>query len=206
MPVVETDEFRPETKRESQHLHAGPAGHQEMTQFMEENDNRQHEQEGNDVANKAMAQRIETMKKKLGHPIPLKQSRRPGPYALRLVCGNLRQEGGSIVSRSMVNGDGIVRGRQGCEIAGAYPVVHRRFDQPRNGAKPDLATDKRRHGHFVGGIIYRGRATAGSQRIVSQPKSRETTEIRRLKRQLSDLGQIKLRCRTDDAVGPSEAM
>ncbi len=106
----------------------------------------------------------------------------------------------------MVNGDGIVRGRQGCEIARTYPVVHRRFDQPRNGAKPDLATDKRRHGHFVGGIIHRGRAAAGSQRIVSQPKSRETTEIRRLKGQLSDLGQIKLRCRTDDAIGPSEAM
>src|SRR6266481_1347144 len=70
MPVVEADEFRPEAKRESQHLHAGPAGHQEMAQLMEENDNRQHEQEGNDVANKAVAQRIETMKKKLGHPIP----------------------------------------------------------------------------------------------------------------------------------------
>src|ERR1700704_1916443 len=84
MPVVEADEFRPETKRESQHLHAGPAGHQEMTQLMEENDNRQHEQEGNDVANKAMAQRIETMKKKLGHPIPRKQSRRPCPLRSKI--------------------------------------------------------------------------------------------------------------------------
>src|SRR5712672_1810358 len=107
MPVVKADEFRPETKQESQHLHAGPAGHQEMTQLMEKNDNRQHEQEGNDVANKAMAQRIATMKKKLRNTIPLTQSRMPVPYSLRLVCVNLMQEGGRIVSRSMVNGDGI---------------------------------------------------------------------------------------------------
>jgi hypothetical protein len=106
----------------------------------------------------------------------------------------------------MVNGDGIVGGRQGCEIAGTYPVVHRRFDQSGNRAKPDLAPDERRHGHFVGGIIHRGRAAAGSQRVVSEPKSRETTEIRRLKGQLADAGQIKLRGRTDDAIGPSEAV
>src|SRR6266404_8954408 len=84
MPVVEADEFRPEAKRESQHLHAGPAGHQEMAQLMEENDNRQHEQEGNDVANKAVAQRIETMKKKLGHPIPLEQSREAAPLPSKM--------------------------------------------------------------------------------------------------------------------------
>jgi hypothetical protein len=37
---------------------------------MEENDDRQDEQKGDDIADETMAQRIETMKKKLGHPIP----------------------------------------------------------------------------------------------------------------------------------------
>src|SRR5258707_8833770 len=55
-----------------------------MTKLVEENDNRQHEQEGDDVPNEPMAQRIETMQKKLGHPIPLNQSRRPCPQPSRM--------------------------------------------------------------------------------------------------------------------------
>src|SRR3984893_10940368 len=118
---------------------------------MEEDHKGKHEKEGDDLANKAMAQRIETMKKKLGHPISLTQGPEgPAPYPLRCVCGNLRQEGGSFISRPMVNGDGVVSGCQGCEIAGTNPVVHRGFDKPRNRAKLDLAGDKRRHGHLVG--------------------------------------------------------
>jgi hypothetical protein len=38
---------------------------------MKENDNRENEQERNDVTNQAMAQYIETMQKKIGHPVPL---------------------------------------------------------------------------------------------------------------------------------------
>src|SRR5882757_9047101 len=120
---------------------------------MEENHKRKHEQERNDVADKAMAQRIETMKKKLGHPISLTRGPKALPYPLRCVCGNLRQEGGSVISRPMVNGDGVVSGRQDSEIAGTNPVVHGGFDKSRNRAKLDLAGDKRRHGHLVGGII-----------------------------------------------------
>jgi hypothetical protein len=52
-----------------------------MTQLMEENDDGKHKQEGNDVADKAMAQRIETVKKKVGHRIPLD----PGPKALSAI-------------------------------------------------------------------------------------------------------------------------
>jgi hypothetical protein len=48
-----------------------------MSKLMEENDDRQHEQERNDVADESMAQRIETMQKKVGHSIPLKQGRWP---------------------------------------------------------------------------------------------------------------------------------
>ena len=59
--VVETGEFRSEAERERQHLHAGPARNQEVAELMEENDDGQHEQEGNDVADEPMAQRIETM-------------------------------------------------------------------------------------------------------------------------------------------------
>ena len=61
MAVVETGQFRPETERESQHPHARPAGDQEMAELMEENDDGQDEQEGNDVTDEPMAQRIETM-------------------------------------------------------------------------------------------------------------------------------------------------
>ena len=63
--VVEADEFRPEAERERQHFHAGPAGDQEVAELVEEHDDGQHEQEGNDVADEPMAQRIETMQKKL---------------------------------------------------------------------------------------------------------------------------------------------
>jgi hypothetical protein len=61
MAVVEADEFRPETERERQHLHARPPGDQEVAEFMEENNDGQDEQEGNDVADEPMAQRIETI-------------------------------------------------------------------------------------------------------------------------------------------------
>src|SRR3979409_1629682 len=55
-----------------------------MTKFVEENDDRKHEQEGDDVADEPMAQRAETMQKKLGHPIPLNQCRRPCPQRSRM--------------------------------------------------------------------------------------------------------------------------
>jgi hypothetical protein len=61
MAVVETDQFRAEAERERQHLHPGPARDQEVTEFVEENDDRQDEQEGNDVADEPMAQRTETI-------------------------------------------------------------------------------------------------------------------------------------------------
>ncbi len=51
---------------------------------MKENDDGQDEQEGNDVAEEPMAQRIETMKKKFGHPISLDKSQRLRPQPSRL--------------------------------------------------------------------------------------------------------------------------
>src|SRR6185437_1234604 len=63
--VVETDKFRTEAKRERQHVHAGPARHHEVAEFMKEDDDRQYEQKGNQIADEPMAQRIETMDKKL---------------------------------------------------------------------------------------------------------------------------------------------
>src|SRR3954467_14894361 len=57
-----------------------------MAELMEENDDRQDEQEGNDVTDEPMTQRIETMKKKLRHSIPLDASRwlRPQPSRMPL--------------------------------------------------------------------------------------------------------------------------
>src|ERR1700716_1476049 len=109
------------------------------------------------------------------------------------------------MSRFMVNGDGIVRGRQRCQIAGTYPVVHRGLDQPCDRAKSDLAGNERSHRDFVSRVVNGSRAAAGPQRVVSKAKSGKTIEIRRFESQLSDLGEIELRCRADDAIGPSEA-
>src|ERR1700676_5796800 len=64
-----------------------------MTKFVEENDDRQHEQEGDDVADEPMAQHIETMQKKLGHPIPLNQSRRPCPQPSRMPLRQFEARG-----------------------------------------------------------------------------------------------------------------
>src|SRR6267142_4884873 len=64
-----------------------------MTKLVEENDNRQHEQEGDDVTNEPMAQRIETMQKKFGHPIPLNQSRRPCPQPSRMPLRQFEARG-----------------------------------------------------------------------------------------------------------------
>src|ERR1700687_5684225 len=93
MAVVETGEFRTEAKEESKNFHPRPAGHQEVTELVEENDDRQHEQEGDDVADEPMAQRIETMQKKLGHPIPLNQSRRPCPQPSRMPLRQFEARG-----------------------------------------------------------------------------------------------------------------
>src|SRR5260370_41788910 len=64
-----------------------------MTKFVEKNDDRKHEQEGDDVADEPMAQRIETMQKKLGHPIPLNQSRRPCPQPTRMPLRQFEARG-----------------------------------------------------------------------------------------------------------------
>src|ERR1700692_1241481 len=64
-----------------------------MTKFVEENDDCQHEQEGDDVADEPMAQHIETMQKKLGHPIPLNQSRRPCPQPSRMPLRQFEARG-----------------------------------------------------------------------------------------------------------------
>src|ERR1700736_450683 len=64
-----------------------------MTKFVEENDDRKHEQEGDDVADEPMAQRIETMQKKLGHPIPLNQSLRPCPQPSRMPLRQFEARG-----------------------------------------------------------------------------------------------------------------
>ena len=47
-----------------------------MAELMEEDDDGQDEQKGDHVADEPVAQRIETMKKKFGHPIPLVQGGR----------------------------------------------------------------------------------------------------------------------------------
>src|SRR6202158_1280854 len=93
MAVVETGEFRTEAKEESKNFHPRPAGHQEVTELVEEDNDREHEQEGDDVADQAMAQRIETMQKKLGHPIPLNQSRRPCPQPSRMPLRQFEARG-----------------------------------------------------------------------------------------------------------------
>src|SRR6202042_966350 len=64
-----------------------------MTELMEENHDREHEQEGDDVTDEPVAQRIETMQKKLGHPIPLSQSRKPCPQPSRMPLRQFEARG-----------------------------------------------------------------------------------------------------------------
>src|SRR2546423_15439007 len=93
MAVVKADEFWPEAERESQHFHARPPRDQEMAKFVKENDDREHEQERDDVADEPMAQRIESMYKKLGHPIPLNPTRRLYPQPSRLPLRQFEARG-----------------------------------------------------------------------------------------------------------------
>jgi hypothetical protein len=53
-----------------------------MAEFVEEHDDGQDEQEGNDVADESMTQRIETMQEKIRHQVPLDKSQRPRPHRL----------------------------------------------------------------------------------------------------------------------------
>src|SRR3984885_12355758 len=64
-----------------------------MTELMEEDHDREHEQEGDDVTDEPVAQRIETMQKKLGHPIPLSQSRKPCPQPSRMPLRQFEARG-----------------------------------------------------------------------------------------------------------------
>jgi hypothetical protein len=48
-----------------------------MAELMEEDDDRQDEQKGDQIADEPVAQRVETMKKKFGHPIPLCRAEGP---------------------------------------------------------------------------------------------------------------------------------
>src|ERR1051325_9384783 len=97
--------------------------------------------------------------------LPSPKADGPVPNPLGCLCGNLRQEGGSFISRIMVNSNCIVGGCQRREISGPYPVIHRGLDQPGDGAEPDLAVDEGSNGNFVGGIVDRGRPPARSQRV-----------------------------------------
>src|SRR5579859_5247883 len=106
----------------------------------------------------------------------------------------------------MVNGNGIIRRCQLRELSGAYPRIERRFNQARNGAKPDLAVDKRGYRHLIGRIEDSGRAATGPERVIGQSKSREPLEVWRLESQLSNLGKVELCRRPDDAIRPAKAM
>src|SRR5436309_9622968 len=64
-----------------------------MAEFMEENDDRQHEKKGDDVADEAMAQRTETVQKKIGHSLPLTQGRRPCPQPSRMPLRQFEARG-----------------------------------------------------------------------------------------------------------------
>src|SRR2546423_15568916 len=55
-----------------------------MAELVEENHDSQHKQEGDDVTDEPMAQRIETMQKKLSHPIPLDAGHWPRPQPSRM--------------------------------------------------------------------------------------------------------------------------
>src|SRR4051812_48968621 len=81
---------------------------------------------------------------------PSPRANGPVPNPLGCLCGNLRQEGGSFISRIMVNGNRVVRGGQWAEVSRPHPVVQRGLDQPRDRAEPDLAGDEGGHRDLIG--------------------------------------------------------
>src|SRR5664279_6658631 len=64
-----------------------------MPEFVEEDDEGEDEQKGDHVTDEPMAQRTETMQKKLGHPIPLNQSRKPCPQPSRMPLRQFEARG-----------------------------------------------------------------------------------------------------------------
>src|SRR3954469_9226372 len=93
---------------------------------------------------------LKLFRKRSAIHFPSSRADGPVPNPLGCLCGNLRQEGGGSISRIMVNGNRVIGRRQRREVSGPYPLVHRGLDQPRNGAKPDLAADERGYRNFVG--------------------------------------------------------
>ena len=71
----------------SNHMFLIPAGSpdQEVTEFMEEDDDGQNEQKGNRIADEQMPQVIEIIYETIQHPIPLDLGRRPCPNPLRCL-------------------------------------------------------------------------------------------------------------------------
>src|SRR3954467_14369423 len=64
-----------------------------MSKFVEENDDREHKQERDDVADKSMAQRIETVNKSVSHSATLTQGRRPCPQPSRMPLRQFEARG-----------------------------------------------------------------------------------------------------------------
>src|ERR1700733_754890 len=134
---------------------------------------------------------LKLCRKKSAIQFPPRRAAGPAPNPLGCLCGNLRQEGGSFISRIMVNGNRVVRRSQGGQISGPHPVVHRGLDKPRDGPKPDLTRDEGGYRDLIGRIVDGGRTPARPQRVISEPKRRKTIEIRGFKGQLADFGEIE---------------
>ena len=83
----------------------------------------------------------------------------------------------------------------------------RRLDQPGDRAKSDLAGNEGGDCDLVGGIVDRGRAAAGPQRLIGQPQAPGSVKIRSLEGQLADLGKIELAppARRSDPASPGNA-
>ena len=95
MAIIEPQQFAPEPDREREHLDAAPAGDHEVPKLVEEHNDREHEQERNDVAEHAPANRAEVGQKTETHvaavPRPASLGA-PPPKPLGCLCGNFGQE------------------------------------------------------------------------------------------------------------------
>src|ERR1700753_1166943 len=94
-----------------------------MAKLMEENDDGQDEQEGDGITDEPMAQRIETMQKKLRHLVPLTQSQWLCPQPSRMPLRQFEARGWRLYFA-----------RYG----------QRRWHRQRNPAAPNFRTGSRR--------------------------------------------------------------
>src|SRR5690606_31127963 len=169
-PVVEAEDFRAKSDRERLHRHAAPAGDEEVPEFMKENDDGQHEEEGDDVRPHPRCQ-VHSLPTLL---VPPRLNQTPGnPAAFR------------IERQSLFHGSRLPPGRRTRRFG------HRVFANPGYFKKADLSGKKGSHRYLVGGAENVGRPPAEIKHLARDPERGKALRVWRLECQAADGGKVE---------------